>query len=911
MLGRREERARLLGLLDRARGGESCVLVLRGEAGIGKTALIEDAIAAARSRGMPVVTARGVEAEAVIPFAALSELVQPLLGRLHDIPAPQASSLEAALAIRELRTADRFAVAAATLSLLAAGAEQHGLLACLDDAHWIDQASASALVFAARRFQADGVAFVVAVREGETSAFLDAGFPDLTVGGVDLDTARTLVTSDGAVVAPAVVRRLFEATGGNPLALIELPNLLDVAQLGGRAPIDEPLRVGGAVERSFARRLQRMSVETRSALTVVAASRTRDLAPILSALPDLGLGSDALDSAESAGLISIAGGRLSFSHPLLRSVAYYTAPISARMAAHRALARYEEGVRAAWHLAEATAGPDEVVAALLEDAADEALGRTGFSAAALAYERAGGLTPDRASRARRLLGAGRAYVAVGEFSRAGEVLTRALQATTDESMRAQIQYARMNAAAWSGEIPFARELALEEAPRAAAVSPELALLMLYDAMVAAIQTGEVPMAVEIGRRAALIPASTPRERQLAAAGVSMIETLRGSVGAAEGLKAAQRFFQGSEPVEAVRRLAYPLIWHEQFDDVRELLNRAILSLRASSAIGPLPSLLAALGELEYRMGRWYDARIAADEATSLAAEMGSWDPYSSVVLTRLDASQGREADCRARAADVFRAADAIGIGSIRWGAWSAIGMLELGIGRTADAIRALAPMAEEMRAQGIEEPAVDPWAPNLIEAYFRRGLRDHAQRELALFAAQAMRTERTGALACMHRMRGMLAPDPDYESEFEQAIEWHGQAPTPFELARTELAYGERLRRTRRRLQARTHLRAALETFDQLGAAPWAERARSEIRASGETARRRHPSTLDELTPQELQIARLVASGLTNRETAERLFLSARTIDAHLGNIFRKLGIHARGDLAAALERTGSASHES
>jgi DNA-binding CsgD family transcriptional regulator len=909
MLGRGSERAHLQGLLERAGVGESGVVVLRGEAGIGKTALIEDTLDAARALGMPVVAARGVEAEAVIPFAALSELVHPLLVRIREIPRPQAASLEAALAIREFEEADRFAVAAATLSLLTVGAEQNGLLVCLDDSHWVDAASAAALVFAARRLRADGVAFIVAVRDGEPSAFADSGFPELAITGVDRETAAVLVAqgSQGAATT-AVAGRLYEATGGNPLALIELSNLLDPDQLAGRAPLDEPLRVGGAIERSFARRLEQLPDEGRRALTVAAASRTRDVAPILAALPDLELGGGALGSAESAGLISITNGRLAFSHPLLRSVAYYTAPTSERMAAHRALARHEEPARAAWHLAEATVGADETVAGLLEHAATDALARTGFAAAAAAFERAAGLSPDRESRARRLLAAGKAYVAVGDFSNAGKLLTDALDATTDELMRAEIQYARMNAAAWRGEIAFARELAADEAVRAAAASPELGLLMICDATVAAIQTGAVPLAAEIASRAERIVATTRRERQLAATASSMVEILRGDSRATEVLRTAEVLFQGSERIEAVRRLAYPLIWHERFDDVRALLEEAIASLRAASALGPLPSLLAALGELEFRVGRWDDARIAADEATSLAVETGGWDPYSAVVLTRLDAVQGREVDCRARAEATAAVAKRLGIGSILWGISSAIGLLELSIGRTTEASAALAPMAATMRLQGVGEPAVDQWAPNLIESYVRRGLHDEARHELAFYSEQATRTGRTSALGCMHRMRGMLASEQEFEREFDEAMAWHRRTLTPFELARTELACGERLRRVRQRTKARSHLRAALETFDQLGAAPWAERARAEIVASGETARRRDPSTLDDLTPQELQIARLAGSGLTNREVAERLFLSARTIDAHLISVYRKLDIHARGELAPMLERV-SAGH--
>lgn len=903
LLGRGGECGRIDALLDDARRGRSGALIMRGEPGIGKSALLR--YASERADGMTVLTARGVESESELPFSGLAELLRPVLASLDEIPPPQAAALRGALALGPPAGGDRFTIYAATLSVLAAAAEEGGLLAVVDDAHWLDSSSAEALVFATRRLGAEGVVVLLAVREGEPRANEFAGLDEAVVTGLDEDAARSLVaTREERPVSAEVFARLYEATRGNPLALIEIPTVLTGAQLAGGEPLPEPLPAGVGIERTFARRLSAFAAETQRAMLAAAASESTEMEVVARAAALLGVGVEALEPAESAGFVTIDAGRLEWRHPLIRSAVYHGATESERRAAHRALAETLSDHRRAWHLAAATLAPDEGVAAALEEAALEARRGGGHVAAATTFERSARLTPDGEERARRLLEAAEDLHVAGRVERALGLLDEALACTEDAGRRADVQHLRGRIQMLAGGPREAYDLLIAEASRIEALDPARAARMFADATLTSTMTGHLDETLSTARRAADLAERVGGAAEVALALLGNALILRGE--AEQGhpyLVRAREFFERSDPLSAaflVHSAGHGSCWVEEYAEARHVLDRVIDAARAASAVGVLSFPLSLRSELDFRTGRWPAAYAGAAEAVRLAEEAGQANQasFSLTCLARVEAGQGREDDCRLHAARALELVEATGSGSIRTYAWSSLGFLELGLGRPEPALRHLEPVARVVVEQGLGEPGVVWWAPDLIEAYIRSGRSSEAEGALATFELQAERTQRSWALAAAARCRGLLVGEEAFEDEFAEALRLHERTPTPFERARTELCLGERLRRAKRPLDARQPLRAALETFERLGAEPWAEVARAELAATGERQARREPSGLQELTPQELQIALLVAEGATNREVAAALFLSPKTIEFHLGKVYRKIGVRSRTELA-------------
>lgn len=913
LLGRAGEQARVDAMLAHAWTAISGALVVRGEPGIGKSALLQYAVD--RADGMTVLSATGIESESELPFSGLSELLHPVLGLLDEIPPPQAGALAGALAVGPPGAQDRFTISVATLSLLAAAAEQRPVLAVIDDAHWLDASSREALVLAARRLHADRALLLFAARAGEQVTFEAPGIPELTLQGVDQDACnRLLVRSGASEVSASVAEKILEATGGNPLAILEIPRVLSLAQLSGEEPLAEPLPAGPAIQRSFARRLASTPRETQAALLVAAASQSASASEVHGACDTLGIGYVALEQAEDAGLISNDGLRIQFRHPLMRATVYHGASAPARRRAHRALADALAGEplasERAWHLAAAADGEDEEVAGALEDAAREARDRGGHAAAASAFERSARLTPDPENRSRRLFEAGGDAHVAGQSDWALRLLHEALTLARREMLQADIEQALGRVEMWTRSSVAARETLLAAADRIEPHDAARAALILVDAAFTFFfhgdpDHGSMGPALVISRRAYELGSRAGGVAQAAAGGLlGMTLIIRGD--ADEGyplLIQGQQALDETDSVWLAAQLiscAVPFLWLEEYDRARQSLERVVARTRAKCAPGALVYPLCHLSEADLRMGRWAAAYASAAEAVQVATELGFTGDaglgWALICLGWVEAGLGREQDCRKHVAAALDAFYPPGT-TVTAYAQTVLGLLALGLGRSKEAAERLLQVAQWCDREHAIEPAVFKFAPDLIEAYVHSGARAEAEAALATFEALPASTRRTWALATAARCRGILA-GRGFDEHFEEALRLHDRTPTPFDRARTELCYGERLRRARRRAEARERLHSALETFERLDAEPWANRARTELRATGETARRRYRSGSEQLTLQELQVALKVAVGATNREVATALFLSPKTIEAHLGRVYSKLGLRSRTELA-------------
>jgi DNA-binding CsgD family transcriptional regulator len=900
LLGRAHERHQIEQALAGARSGTSATLALVGEPGIGKTMLLS--YAAEHATGMQLLRARGIESEAQIPFGSLLELIRPALMMLDKIPAPQAAALEGALALRPGAGRDRFAVGAATLSLLAAYAEQAPVAVLVDDAQWLDGSSAQALLFAFRRLVADPIAVLVAVRAGEPSLLDGADLPVLPIGGLTSDEAAMLVQG----LAPEAAWRLHGATAGNPLALLELAPDADELAL---APEGTPVIVSARISRAFLRRADLLGQATRQALVLAATSGTADLPTLERAAARLGIDLEALSAAESAGLVTLRPGAVEFRHPLAQSAVYAGATASQRRDAHRALAAAlpdRDVDRRAWHLAAAAAGTDERASAALEQAGTRSRDRSAYATATAAFERAVRLTADGERRARLLREAAEAGWLAGFTDRAIALLDEARASTSDPVTLVEIDELAGHIATRCGPVMRGYAILTAAAERAA---PERAVAMLAEAAFACFYAGNPAEMLSVAERAqAVLPADPSlRARFLAAMTAGMASILGGDAAAgAEAVHEAVTLAESSadlrDDFQLIPWLTLGPLFLRQTSAGRPLLEHALRAARARAAVGTLPFVLNLIARDQAATDRWAAARATYQEAIELARESGQKSEltFGLAGLAWLQARRGREQECRACATEALGLCHELGAALYEIWVTAALGELELGLGDAARAAEHFEHQQQLLRHLAITDADLSP-AAELADAYTRLGLGDEAQRSAAEYIAAASAKGQPWPLARALRCQGLLAADTDFSPYFEQAIRLHEQTPDAFEAARTRLAYGERLRRARNRILAREQLRAAADTFERLDARPWADRARAELAATGETRRRRDPSTIDELTPQELQIALLLIAGKTTRETAAALFLSPKTVEYHLRHVYQKLGIHSRDELAQAL----------
>ncbi len=861
---------------------------MRGEPGVGKSTLLDQAVADAGERR--VLRATGVESESELAYAGLHALLHPVLGLLDRLPEPHAHALACAFGLRAGRVEDRFLVSLATHGLLGLASEDGGVLCIVDDAQWLDRASADAIVFAGRRLQAGGVALVLASRERVVAS----GLPELLVRGLDAGAAAELL---GEAIAPAVRDRLVAATGGNPLALLELPRVLTAEQLAGREPLADPLPVGEEVERVFLAAVRRLGTDAQALALLVAADDTQDRSTIALAAVEAGADPDALDELEATGLVRVEGLRVALRHPLVRSAVYGAAGSGARRRAHLALAHVLDGERRTWHRAAAADGPDPVLAADLEAFAADARHRSAYAAAAAALERAALLTTEPSERAHRLAAAAECNWDAGRVERVEPLLDQALPLLGPEE-RASLGLLRGDLALERGRPAQAFELFVDAAGALGRRDPTFALEMLARAAEATWWLGETGMAAElhhVGARVAptddagatlllhlLRGAARVLEHDFDAGVADLHEALRaaGEAGSRLGIAAGFAAVHAGLPVDG----------HAWF-------ARVVTRLQTEGRLRELPFALSQLATMELWLGNVQRAGSLVEEARGLALTTGQERSarHASVTLAMVEAVRGREDAARAAAADAVEGPiGGVALQASR-AAW-ALGRLELGLGRPAEALAHLE--AVQHGGKGVSHPLVRlTSAVDLVEAAARAGRPETSHAAMEAFAGWAQASGSDWTRSALERMRGLLADGDDAAAHFEASLEAIGDR-FPFDGARTRLVYGEWLRRSRRRADAREHLRAAHAVFEALGAQPWADRARLELRATGEAGPRGASGALDELTPQELGIARLVADGATNKEIAAQLFLSVRTIEYHLHKVFTKLGIASRHALA-------------
>ena len=878
--------------------------MLRGEAGVGKSALLEYLVQ--HASGCGIARTAGVESEMELAYAGLQQMCAPFLDRLERLPGPQRDALGTAFGLRDGDAPDRFLVGLAVLSLLSDIAEQQPRVCVVDDAQSLDAASAQALAFVARRLGAESVGLVFAVREPGGERHLQ-GLPELTVGGLaDREARELLATVVAGPLDERVADRIVAETRGNPLALLELPRGRTPAELaGGFGLLDGP-PLPGRIEQSFRERLVPLPPLTRLLLLLAAAE------PVLvwRAAAELGIGPDAAAPAAAAGLVEF-GAQVRFGHPLVRAAVYSAAAPEERQRAHGALAEATDADvdpdRRAWHRAQAAAGLDEHVAAELEHSAGRARARGGLAAGAAFHERAAELTPDPRRRAQRALLAAQGKNQAGAPDAALRLLAMAQAGPLDELERAsaQLLHAQITFAMTRGR--DAPPLLLEAARRLEPLDATLARETYLDAFAATFSADRLVRGGDAGEIAAAVLAAdwdrSTRASDLLLDGLALL-TREGYVAAAPALKLALRAFR-DEPLSEEDELRW--LWlacrvaRALADDAAwdELSARHLELARRAGAFSALPVALTDRVLVELFSGRVGVAMSLAAESDAVVEATGSHVTLrTSIVLANW---RGRDAEAvaliEARRQDVLRRGEGLWLAANDWG--SAIRYN--GLGRYEEALALAEQAAESARGLG---PSMLLLA-ELIEAAARSGQAERARGPLAQLAEIAHAAGTDWALGTHARAAAMLPGGEATERLYQEAIERLSRVKSCATLARAHLLYGEWLRREHRRVDAREQLRVAHTMLSDMGMEAFAERARRELLATGETVRKRSVATLDELTPQEAQVARLAVDGQTNPEIAAQLFLSPRTVEWHLRKVFGKLGVGSRKELPAALSEAG------
>ena len=895
-------------LLESLRAGQSQVLVLRGEAGAGNSALLEHLVG--RASECRIVRAAGVESEMELAYAGLHRLCAPVVDRQDRLPAPQRDALATVFGLHAGPAPNPFLVGLATLTLLTAVAEQQPLVCIVDDAQWLDQASVQILGFVARRLGAERVAIVCAARTGIGDDVL-GGLPELHIRALDDGDARALLLDNvhGPLDA-AVCDQIVTESHGNPLALLELLRTWNAAALAGGFGLPGSEPVAGKVERRYARRLEQLPSDTQLLVLAAAADPLGDPVLLHHSAGTLGLVMAAANPAVDAGLLKI-GRRVEFAHPLVRSAAYRTAAAHDRQRVHRALAEATDVEtdpdRRAWHRAHAAPGPDEKIAAELERSVGRAQARGGVAAAAAFLQRAVALTVEPARRAERALAAAQASMQAGAFGAALGLLVTAEAGPLDEFQCARADLVRAHVALHLDLSSDAVPLLLKTASRLEPFDPGLARETYLAAWGAASIAGHLAgggVRLEIGRAIQSLPRTDgdTSPLDLLLDGLALLAT-DGRGAAASTLQRAANALTDI-PVDDVLRWGWMatdarcLVW--DIEGMLKFSARHVQLVRDAGALAQLPLHLWHLGVATAWIGDLAGAASLVAESDSVAAATGSQiAPYAAL---RLAALRGDEVGCSALVAVAVEQARGQGQGTATVHAQWAAAVLYNGLARYEEAESA----ARQATSDGVD-PCTFTWAlPELVEAAARGGHGELARDALERLSETAESCGNDFALGVEARCRALLSDGATAEELYREAIELLGRTRLRPELARAHLLYGEWLRRENRRADAREQLRAALEMFATIGMEAFAERARGELLATGEKVRKRTVETRDDLTAQERQIARLAREGLSNPEIGARLFLSPRTVEWHLRNVFNKLGIRSRRELAGALASTDS-----
>ncbi|TPQ19139.1 ATP-binding protein [Streptomyces sporangiiformans] len=918
LLSRAEEQDRLRLLLADARRGRSGLLILRGEPGVGKTALLEEAVT--ESAGMLVLRATGIEMEAELAFAGLGELVRPLESRVDRLPTLQARALRTALSLEDGEPPDRLTLGAAALTLLTDAAATGPVLVAVDDAHWMDEASARALLFAFRRLQAEGVAVLVTARDGERCLFTEANLPTLTLAGLNPAAAAALVQRVVDVAADSEpFKRLYRETAGNPLALLEAAPALCDSGWAAQEP-ESPLPVGPRLTAAYATRLAALPEPGRRAVTVAAASFTEDAVVLIEALHALALDAEVLQALEAAKVLNLSGGKVRFVHPLLRSAAYHLAAPELRRESHRVLAGAltdRDGLvdrdQRSWHLAAAAAGPDVTAAAALADTAARARDRGALPAALRAYERAAELTSSQFDQGRYLLAAAEVAQLAGRGDQA-LVLAEAATNTTDDAT------VRADAAGLRSQVLLVRQPPRRVHDQLVDMAAGLEATQAVPLLVAAAGAGCMGGAILQARATADRAGALARNGEAVifdhSAAVLRAHTmmLAGErIDAATVFSSCEQFLTDTDPlsigIEVTSFSAMDLMWLERFPAARTLLERAVRCARKIGACERLAPYLTVLAETQLRTGYWDDAYALASEGATLAGETGQpvLQAYAISTLARIEAARGRATQCIEHARQFRGLLDSRGADLVSPYIEATLGLLELGTGRESEAAARLDELQQRVRDLGLREPTVLQHQPDLIEANLTAGDRSAAQAALAELLDQVQQAPSAWGHAVSERCRGLVEADED---AYHKALQLHAHLPDPFAKARTDLAYGRFLLRKRKRGAARRPLNAARQVFERLRADPWTAAAEKELRAAGFKTPTRPGHAPVALTERETQVAVLVSKGHTSPEVAAALFLSTKTVEYHLSRIYAKLSVRSRTELAGRLAVNRDHPHE-
>jgi DNA-binding CsgD family transcriptional regulator len=908
--GRARERQVLDSLLGRIRSSESAVLVIRGEAGIGKTELMH--YCARQASGCRLVQIAGVESEIELPFAALHQLCAPMLDGLASLPEPQERALRVAFGLATGPAPDRFVVGLAALSLLAEYAAARPLVCLVDDAQWLDEISSQVLGFVGRRLLAESALLLFAVREMADEQMFP-GLAALTVEGLTDEDACALLTATVPGHLDERVRdRIVAETRGNPLGLLELARGMSEAELASGFAKPPTASLPTRLQNHYLQRVRALPGPTRRLMLLAAADPTGDATLLWRAAPTLGLGRDAAAEADEEQLLEV-GSQVRFRHPLVRSAAYIAGSPEDRRAAHLTLAAVTDAQtdpdRRVWHLAAAATGPDEEVATALEQAAVKTQARAGLAAAAALLQRSVALTAERGRRADRALAAAHANLHSGTFDAAVGLLAQAEADAVDDLQRARVEQLR-------GQIEWAsvagREapvLLLQAARRLESLHVGLARETYLYAWVASSVAGPLAgpggLLLDVSRaaRAAPPPAGAPRPCDLLLDGLATMVT-QGRTAAEPTLRRAVNAFLGDQVSGEewlqwgiLAQMATMAVW--DFDSWFRMSTRHVELARASGALAPLSIALNGRGQVATHCGDF-------ETAASLAAEKDVVNEVTGIRLAStcdllLAGYRGKPAEAAPLFSATIEESITRGEGSaVQLASW-ATAVLHNGLGHYAEALAAAEPATEET----YQPLGTQMVLPELIEAAVRTGRPEIAQEALERLSAMTAIEGSDWAKGLEARSRALLSEGQNAERCYAEAVERLGRTRLRPELARAHLLYGEWLRRELRRGDARRQLRAAHDLFAMIGAGAFAERARRELLATGESVRKRQADAHTELTPQEEHIARLARDGRTNPEIAAELFISARTVEWHLRKVFAKLGITSRMGLHKALPPRG------
>jgi DNA-binding CsgD family transcriptional regulator len=900
LIGREVESAQLAGLVEQARHGSAKSLVVSGEPGVGKTALLEELVSA--NTDALLLRTQGLEAEAPLAFAALHRLLLPVMRLRDGLPLPQARAIRIAFGEEEGPAVEPFMVALATLSMLTGAGEESLTLCVVDDAHWLDQETSDALLFAVRRLGADRVFVVLAAREAVPTLFRPAGIQELVLGGLDPSAARALLDERAdAGRNAAVTERLIAETAGNPLALLELPLQLSRAELEGESPLPAQLHLTARVEQSFVDRSRQLPADVQTVLLLVSADDTADLAVVRRASVSLGAGERELDEAVRSGLLLVEDATVQVRHPLVRSAIYQAADTRARQRVHNALADALDGFgdpdRSAWHRAAAAEGPDEDLAKALEDSGTRAESRGGYAAAMVAFQRGSALTSEEPRRAALSFGAARNAWASGHLGHARTMLSAANAVASEPVLRSDIARLRGRIEANVGSAQDAHRIFVEAAEGIRTLDPMRALEMA--GLAATLRAYGADSGARLTDGDGLAQSASLEDPRA----VCLAQLLRSMTHAAEhdwaaagaALRVALEVGDAVDDLDVLGNLGNAALQVGDDDAQQRFYGLMLSKARERGSVMAVVYALQRLCFTHFSRGDLAAVRSAADEARGLEVSLNQPALIAAPLawLTLLAAFQARDDyDPLIEELDQVVASQPLGAlsGPVHDVTCWAKGIRAAATGDTFGAAHQfrqfrVAPLARMATMDRIDA-AVRAGEPEVGRSWVE---------DLTPFAEATQWPWARAAVAYGHAMTGDAGRE---EAQFELALSLHSGSRRTYDQARTELAYGEWLRRSQRRVDARPHLRQALEVFRDMRVDTLADRAAQELRASGETARKRDPSTLVNLTPMELKVAQLVRSGLSNKDVAAQIWVSPRTVAFHLRNVFTKTGVTSRGELA-------------